>query len=150
MSYPNDMARTTVADSELSSALRISVVRLARRLRAERSSADLSLTQISALSALDRHGPSTPSELAAHERVQPPSMTRVIAALEEKGLVSRVPHATDRRQVLVAATDRARAMLLEDRRRREAWLVDHLAELTPEERAILQAAAPILDRLAAS
>jgi DNA-binding MarR family transcriptional regulator len=150
MSYPNNMARTTVADSELSSALRISVLRLARRLRAERSSADLTLTQISALSALDRHGPSTPSELAAHERVQPPSMTRVVAALEDRGLVSRVAHPTDRRQVLVAVTDRARAMLLEDRRRREAWLVAHLADLTPSERAVLQAAAPILDRLAAS
>ena len=150
MSYPNDMARTTVADSELSSALRISVLRLARRLRAERSSADLTLTQISALSALDRHGPSTPSELAAHERVQPPSMTRVVAALEDRGLVSRVAHPTDRRQVLVAVTDRARAMLLEDRRRREAWLVAHLADLIPSERAVLQAAAPILERLAAS
>ena len=150
MSYANDMVRATLADSELSSALRISVLRLARRLRAERSSADLTLTQISALSALDRHGPITPSELAAHERVQPPSMTRVIAALEDKALVSRVAHPTDRRQVLVAVTDQARAMLLEDRRRREAWLVAHLADLTPAERAVLQAAAPILDRLAAT
>ena len=94
-------------------------------------------------------GPSTPTELAAHERVQPPSMTRVIAALEERGLVSRVAHPTDGRQVLVAATDSARAMLLEDRRRREAWMVEHLSDLTTEERAVLQAAAPILDRLAA-
>ena len=143
------MARSTLADTELSSVLRISVMRLARRLRSERSSADLTLTQISALSALERQGPSTPSELAAHERVQPPSMTRVIAALEERGLVVRGPHPTDGRQVLVAATDRARAMLREDRRRREAWLVDHLCDLTPDERAVLQAAAPILDRLAA-
>jgi DNA-binding MarR family transcriptional regulator len=143
------MARTTLADSELSSALRISVMRLARRLRSERTNADLTLTQISALNALDRHGPSTPSELAAHERVQPPSMTRVIAALEARDLVTRVPHPSDGRQVLVAITDKARAMQREDRRRREAWLVAHLATLTPEERAILQAAAPILDRLAA-
>jgi DNA-binding MarR family transcriptional regulator len=144
------MARTTLADTELSSALRISVMRLARRLRSERSStADLTLTQISALSTLSRLGPSTPSELAAQERVQPPSMTRVIAALEERGLVTRVPHPTDRRQVLVAATERANAMLLEDRRRREAWLVAHLATLSPDERAVLAAAAPILDRLAA-
>jgi len=150
MSYAQDMARTTVADTELSSALRISVLRLARRLRAERSSDDLTLTQISALSALDRHGPITPGELAAHERVQPPSMTRVVAALEDKGLVSRVAHPTDRRQVLVAVTEQARGMLLEDRRRREAWLVAQLADLTPAERVVLQAAAPILDRLAAS
>src|SRR5664279_5174171 len=113
------MARTTLADTELSSALRISVMRLARRLRSERSStADLTLTQISALSTLSRVGPSTPSELAAQERVQPPSMTRVIARLEERGLVTRVPHPTDRRQVLVAVTEKAQAMLVEDRRRR--------------------------------
>jgi len=143
------MARSSIADTELSSALRISVMRLARRLRSERSSADITLTQISALSALGRHGPSTPTELAAYERVQPPSMTRVIAALEERGLVSRVPHPTDRRQVLVAITDAAQAMLVEDRRRREAWLVAHLSELTADERATLQAAAPLLDRLAA-
>lgn len=144
------MARTTLADTELSSALRISVMRLARRLRSERSStADLTLTQISALSTLGRVGPSTPSELAGLERVQPPSMTRVIAALEERGLVTRVPHPTDRRQVLVAITERADAMLLEDRRRREAWLVAHLATLSADERAVLAAAAPILDRLAA-
>jgi len=150
MSYPKDMARTTVADTELSSSLRISVMRLARRLRAERSSEDLTLTQLSALSMLARHGPSTPTELAAHERVQPPSMTRVIAALEVKALVSRVAHPTDRRQVLVAATDRALAMLLEDRRRREAWLVARLALLSPQERAVLESAATILDRLASS
>jgi DNA-binding MarR family transcriptional regulator len=143
------MARTTVADTELSSALRISVMRLARRLRSERSSADLTLTQIAALATLTRHGPSTPSELAAHERVQPPSMTRVIAALEAKGLVDRVPHPTDGRQVLVTVTERAREMILEDRRRREAWLVTQLADLTADERAALKAAAPILDRLAA-
>jgi DNA-binding MarR family transcriptional regulator len=143
------MARTTLADSELSSVLRISVMRLGRRLRSQRSASGMTLTQLSALSALGRHGPSTPSELAAHERVQPPSMTRVIAALEERGLVFRVPHPTDRRQVLVDLTEAAEAMLLEDRRRREAWLVEHLATLTAEERAILAAAAPILDRLAA-
>jgi len=150
MSYPNDMAKTTVADTELSSVLRIAVGRLARRLRAERSSADLTLTQISALATLERYGPSTPGELAGHERVQPPSMTRVISTLESKGLVSRIAHPTDGRQVLVAVTDAAQAILLADRRRREAWLVDHLAGLTADERAVLAAAAPILNRLAVS
>jgi DNA-binding MarR family transcriptional regulator len=140
----------TLEDSELSSALRIAVMRLARRLRSEReSSRDLTLTQISALSTLVRQGPCTPSELAAHERVQPPSMTRIVAALEERGLVSRVPHPTDGRQVLVGLTDLATEMLGEDRRRREAWMVAHVSELTADERAVLLAATPILDRLAA-
>ena len=150
MSYAYDMTRTTSADTELASVLRLSVMRLARRLRHERAETALTLTQLSALSAIDRHGAMTPGELAAHERVQPPSMTRVLAVLEERGLVSRIPHPTDGRQSIVSATDAARALLREDRRRREAWLVGQLAELTEAERAALRAVAPILDRLAQS
>ena len=150
MSYAYDMTRTTSADTELASVLRLSVMRLARRLRHERAETALTLTQLSALSAIDRHGAMTPGELAAHERVQPPSMTRVLAVLEERGLVSRIPHPTDGRQSIVSATDAARALLREDRRRREAWLVGRLAELTEADRAALRAVAPILDRLAQS
>lgn len=150
MSYAYDMTRTTGADTELASVLRLSVMRLARRLRHERAETALTLTQLSALSAIDRHGAMTPGELAAHERVQPPSMTRVLAVLEERGLVSRIPHPTDGRQSIVSATDAARALLREDRRRREAWLVGRLAELTEADRAALRAVAPILDRLAQS
>ncbi len=142
------MARTTVADAELSSVLRLGVMRLARRLRLERSESGLTLTQLSALGTLNRHGPCTPGELAAHEKVQPPSMTRVLSHLEERGLVARAPHPTDRRQVLVALTDDARALVAEDRRRREAWLVAHLAGLTADEREALRAAVPVLERLA--
>ncbi|MFI5100598.1 MAG: MarR family transcriptional regulator [Actinomycetes bacterium] len=142
------MARTTVADAELSSVLRLGVMRLARRLRLERSESGLTLTQLSALGTLNRHGPCTPGELAAHEKVQPPSMTRVLSHLEERGLVARAAHPTDRRQVLVALTDDARALVAEDRRRREAWLVEHLADLTADEREALRAAVPVLERLA--
>lgn len=139
---------STHADPELASALRIAVMRLARRLRAERVQTDLTLTQLSALACLERHGPLTPGELAAHEKVQPPSMTRVAAVLGARGLVDRVPHPSDGRQVLLSVTAAARALLVEDRRRREAWLVEHLAALSADERAALLAAAPILDRLA--
>jgi DNA-binding MarR family transcriptional regulator len=142
------MGRTTVADSELSSALRMSVMRLARRLRQQRSESGLTPTQLSVLATLERHGPSTPGELATHEKVQPPSMTRALARLEASGLVARTPHPVDRRQILVALTDAARAVLAEDRRRREAWLVDHLTALTAQERAVLREAAPIIERLA--
>jgi DNA-binding MarR family transcriptional regulator len=150
MSYAYDMTRTTGADTELASVLRLSVMRLARRLRHERAETSLTLTQLSALSAIDRHGAMTPGELAAHERVQPPSMTRVLAVLEERALVTRTPHPTDGRQSIVSATDAARALLREDRRRREAWLVGRLAELSEADRAALRAVAPILDRLAQS
>jgi DNA-binding MarR family transcriptional regulator len=92
----------------------------------------------------------TPGELADHEKVQPPSMTRVIAALEERGLVTRGPHATDRRQVELTATEPGRAVVQQSRKLREAWLAKRLRELTPQERATLRAAAPILEKLSQS
>ncbi len=144
----------TRSDAGLASALRISVSRLARRLRAERLAKGLepglSDTQLAALAALERHGDMTPGELADHEKVQPPSMTRVIAALEERGLVTRGPHATDRRQVELTVTEPGRAVVQQSRKLREAWLAQRLRELTPQERATLRAAAPILEKLSQS
>jgi DNA-binding MarR family transcriptional regulator len=141
----------TRSDAGLASALRISVSRLARRLRAERLAKGLepglSDTQLAALAALERHGDMTPGELAEHEKVQPPSMTRVIAALEESGLVMRGPHATDRRQVVLTVTGAGRDVVQQSRELREAWLAQRLRELTPQERATLRAAAPILEKL---
>jgi DNA-binding MarR family transcriptional regulator len=136
--------------AELSGTLRMAVMRLARRLRAERTDTSLSLSQIAALGSLSRLGPLTPSELADQEKVQPPSMTRTVAGLEARGLVSRAPHPTDRRQVLLAVTDEAETMLRADRHRRDAWLSRRMAELTPGERGTLRAAAQILERVAAS
>jgi len=133
--------------SELASTLRASVMRLGRRLRAERGVTDLSLSQMAALGTLDRHGALTPRELADHEKVQPPSMTRVLAGLEERGLILRTPHETDGRQHVVSLTSDARALLREDRRRRDAWLAQRLAELSQEERDVLRAAAPVIERL---
>jgi DNA-binding MarR family transcriptional regulator len=138
---------TTTRTAELASTLRVSVMRLGRRLRAERVVTDLSLTQLAALGTLDRHGPLTPRELAAHEKVQPPSMTRVLAGLEERGHILRTPHETDGRQHLVSLTAEAKALLKEDRRRRDAWLAQRLAELSQEERDVLYAAAPVIERL---
>jgi DNA-binding MarR family transcriptional regulator len=144
----------TRSDAGLASALRISVSRLARRLRAERQTKglepDLSDTQLAALAALERHSAMTPGELADHEKVQPPSMTRVITALEERGLVMRAPHASDRRQVVLTVTERGREVVQQSRRLREAWLARRLRELTPQERAALRAAAPILEKLSQS
>lgn len=127
--------------------LRIAVMRLARRLRAERAEVGLTLTQLSALAALERHGPTTPGHLAAIERVRPPSMTRVLNGLVDQELVSRTAHPTDGRQVLVNVTDEARERLREDRRRREAWLAQRLATLDPDKRRALRAVVPILEEL---
>jgi DNA-binding MarR family transcriptional regulator len=146
----------TRSEAGLASALRISVTRLARRLRAERAAhglpllSELSDTQMGALATLERHGAMTPGELAEHEKVQPPSMTRVIAVLEQHGLVTRSTHATDKRQVMLTATDAGRDLVHRSRQVREAWLARRLRELTPQERAKLRAAAPILEKLSQS
>jgi DNA-binding MarR family transcriptional regulator len=142
-------------DAALATAMRISISRLARRLRVERlglggTETVLSDIQLAALAALARHDSMTPGELAEHEKVQPPSMTRVIAVLEERGLVRREPHATDRRQVILTVTDEGRDVVQRVRRRREAWLAQRLQELSPDERQILRAAAPILEKISQS
>jgi len=141
------MSNQTRTDAGLSTALRVSVARLARRLRAQRADSSLSATQIAVLGAIEKHGAMTPSELAEHEKVKPPSMTRVIGGLEERGLLQRAPHSTDRRQVVLALTETGRQTLRETRRMREAWLVKRLKELTPQEKATLRAAAPILEKI---
>jgi DNA-binding MarR family transcriptional regulator len=140
------------SDAGLATTLRISITRLARRLRVERlglggTETVLSYIPLAALAALERHDSMTPGELAEHEKVQPPSMTRVIAVLEERGLVRREPHATDRRQVVLTVTADGRDLVQRVRRRREAWLAQRLQELTPDERQILRAAAPILEKI---
>ncbi|XRQ11244.1 MarR family transcriptional regulator [Actinomadura welshii] len=147
----------TASAPGLAEELRISIARLSRRLRTLRPPASgdgtggpLSLTQFAALAAIERHGSMTPRELADHEKVQPPSMTRVIAYLEERGLVARRPHATDGRQVVLNATDEGAALLADERRRKEAWLAMRLGELTPDEREVLRQAAPIIDKLSRS
>jgi len=143
------------ADAALATAMRISISRLARRLRVERlglggTETVLSDIQLAALAALERHDAMTPGELAEHEKVQPPSMTRVIAVLEERHLVRRAPHPTDRRQVILTVTAEGRDLVQRVRRRREAWLAQRMQELTDEEREILRAAAPILEKISQS
>ena len=111
---------------------------------------ELSDTQLAALAALEKHPGMTPSELAEHEKVQPPSITRVIASLEERGLIRRMPHSTDRRQVVLSVTDQGRDVVRKLRQLREAWLAQRLRELTPAERAVLRDALPILEKLSQS
>jgi DNA-binding MarR family transcriptional regulator len=136
-----------LTDAALASELRTSVMRLARRLRRMRADTTLSLGQLAALGTIDRHGSMTPGGLAAHERVQPPSMTKIVKALEAAGYVTRSPHPTDGRQVVVTLTPTGSTLLKEDRRQREAWLAQRLRDLTPEERDLLHRAAEVLDRL---
>jgi DNA-binding MarR family transcriptional regulator len=140
---------TTRTDSGLASQLRVSLMRLSRRLRNERQPDNrLSVGSISVLGTLRRNGECTIGQLAAHERVQPPSMTRTVNCLEEQGYVVRRPSEHDGRQVLVDLSDKGREMLAADRRRRDAWLARQLRDLTPEEKDLLRKAVPLLERLA--
>ena len=126
-------------------------MRLRRRLSNERHPDNaLTMGAMAVLGCLHRHGDLTLGELAAQERIQPPSMTRIVNALEDGGYVARRTHETDRRQVVVALTDGGRATLRADRARRDAWLARRLADLSADERQVLRRAAPLLERLANS
>lgn len=124
-----------------------SVARLNRRLRQERRT-DLTPTQLSVLGAILKIGPATPSAIAAHERVQPPSITRTLACLVEESLALREPHPDDGRQVLISLSGKGEAVLAEERERRDRWLAERLAELTESERKLLREASALLERLA--
>jgi DNA-binding MarR family transcriptional regulator len=136
-------------DAGLAAELRFSVMRLRRRLANERHpDNELSLGAMAVLGCLHRNGELSVGELAAQERVQPPSMTRTVNCLEDGGYVARRRHETDGRQVVVVLSDLGRETLLADRARRDAWLARKLNDLTAEERAVLRRAAPILEELA--
>ena len=137
-----------VDDATLASSLRTSVMHLARRLRVQRSDASLTLPELSALATLEHHGPMTPTELAFREKVRPPSITRVLAALSQQGLVTRHAHPSDGRQAVVAITQAGLALIKVDRARRDAWLSRHFADLDPAELQSLRAAASVLEKLA--
>jgi DNA-binding MarR family transcriptional regulator len=131
---------------DLAGHLRLTIVRTARRLRQE-AGTDLSPSLTAALSTVERHGPITPSELAARERIQRPTATRVLARLVEEGLVERTPDPQDRRSALVSATPAARALLAELRTRKTAFLAARLEALDPADRAVLDRAATILEEM---
>ena len=138
----------TASAAELASVLRPALLRLTRIVRNQRADQSVTLTQLAALATLAKHGPMSARELAAAENVQPPSMTKVLANLEEHGMVAREPHPTDGRQVVLEATDAGRRLLAEESRSRDAWLSRRLTNLGAEERSLLERVVPLLDKLA--
>ncbi|MFI0434045.1 MAG: MarR family winged helix-turn-helix transcriptional regulator [Candidatus Nanopelagicales bacterium] len=139
-------ANDTDPVAELAADLHIAVMRLARRLRAERR-ADIGSTQLGTLASVVRAGPVPMSELAAAEGVRGPSMTRTVACLEAEGLVSRAVDPDDGRRVLVVATDEGEAFIADVRRARRAWLADRLARVPEADRELLGRAAVLLSEL---
>ena len=124
------------------------MARLARRLRAERPADSLSSNKISVLSHLYRRGPSSPGEIAATDRQQPQSLTRVYAELESAGLVRRTPNSADRRGSVLELTSAGTDALRRDMAHRDAWLTGAFDDLSDEEVALLGRAAGVMERLA--
>ncbi len=127
--------------------LRLSTTRLSRRLRREADS-DLSPTLGSALAAIHVHGPLTLGDLADHERVAPPTVTKVVHQLEARGLILRLSDPDDGRVRRVVCSDAGASLVERSRQRKNAWLAEHLAALDEDQRARLAAALDVLDELA--
>ncbi|MBF6124983.1 MarR family winged helix-turn-helix transcriptional regulator [Nocardia brasiliensis] len=139
---------TTPSDVRtLAGELSLAVVRLTRHLRGRRADAQISLTQLSALATLSRDGAMTPGALAAKERVQPPSMTRVIASLTDLGLVERKPHPTDGRQIIVSLSEAGRALIADETNAREVWMTEQLSGLTEDQIVVLTRAVGIMKQI---
>jgi DNA-binding MarR family transcriptional regulator len=138
------MRSTSSSDVELASQLRIAIARSARRLRQE-AGTDLSPSLTAALVTVERHGPLTPSELAARERVQRPTVTGLVFRLEEAGLIARAADPTDGRSSLITVTPAGRKLLAAGRTRKDAFLSERLDALGAEDRATLERAATLLE-----
>lgn len=134
--------------AQIADRLHSAAIHLLRRLRTEDTASGLTAPRLSALSVIVYGGPLTLGALAAAEQVRPPTMTRLVAALEQAGLVTREADPDDRRQILLRATPEGRRLLEEGRARRTASLTRRLAALPAADLAALAHAADLLERLA--
>ncbi|HUP86492.1 MAG TPA: MarR family transcriptional regulator [Acidimicrobiales bacterium] len=143
---PAPTTTTASSDATLVAGLRLVVMRLARRLR-QQAEGDVTPSQVSALSSIERLGPLTLGELAAAEQVQPPSMTKIVGGLEAHGFVIREADPNDRRIARVRVSDDGRRFVARSRTRKNAYLAERLRKFDPDERALLERALPLLERL---
>jgi DNA-binding MarR family transcriptional regulator len=138
---------TELSNAELASSLRLALMRAARRIRSQRIHTEITLSQLSALATVKKHAPMSAGEVAAIERVQPPSMTRILASLESAGWIERSPHAVDRRQSVITATQAGLDLLDDETRARDEWLARRLLDLSAADRDLLRKSIDVLDRL---
>jgi len=140
---------TDIPLSERAAHLRTAIVRTARRLRQEAAAETTGLTptSVAALATIERHGPMTPSEIAAIERVKRPTITRTLGCLEREGLIDRSQDPTDKRSALVALNGAGRERLRLLRKRKNAYLARRMRDLSDEEVETLARAAEILERM---
>jgi DNA-binding MarR family transcriptional regulator len=146
MPVPATASASSVSTLAAAGRLRLSVTRLNRLLR-RNAETGLSPSQLSALATIERHGPMTLGALAEHERVAPPSVTKVVAKLEAAGLVHRQVSPADGRVAMVSLTDGGISLLAESRQRKNQWLAVRLGRLTSEERARLADALDVLETI---
>jgi DNA-binding MarR family transcriptional regulator len=146
---PPTPAPAPVDPAGLASRLRLAVARLNRRVRHEGnvSGEELTASSMAALATIERAGPIALGELAAIEQVQPPSLTRIVARLEDEGYVTRAVDAADRRVARAAITPAGRRFLAASRTRKEAFLAQRVARLPLDEQVALARALPVLERL---
>jgi DNA-binding MarR family transcriptional regulator len=144
----DDLPAAAPDTAQLATDLRHAVLRLTRRLRSPRADISVTITQLMALGTLHKLGPMSAGELAAHERVQPPSMTKILVALEEQGLLRREQHPSDRRQIVIEITAAGSQLLEQEGKLRDAWLAEQLATLAAEDRDLLARASVVMSRLA--
>jgi DNA-binding MarR family transcriptional regulator len=137
---------TPEVDRDLVVRLRLAIARLGRRLR-QQTGEEITYSQLSALGSIEKRGPLTLGALAAIEQVRPPSITRIVANLEEAGLVTRRADPGDRRIVRAEVTPAGRELLRRGRIRKDAYLAARLSALSPEDIELLRQAASILERL---
>jgi DNA-binding MarR family transcriptional regulator len=136
----------TRKEERMAAELRLAVMRLARRLR-QQAPADVTPSMLSALTVVERLGPITLGDLAGFERVRPPTMTRIVARLEDDGLVSKEPDGSDRRITRLSLTDAGRRLITKNRTRKDAYLADRLRRLSSRERSQLQSGIEVIQRL---
>ncbi len=137
---------TSADDTDVAARLGVAVTRLARLLR-QQDTGQLTPTMRATIGTIDRRGPITLGDLAATEQVAPPTITKVVARLEEAGLVERIRDADDRRICRVTLSGAGRKQLEADRRRRRAWLATHISRLPAADRARLADAVDVLEQL---
>lgn len=139
------MTEPAITDAQLATRLRLAVSRLHRRIRL--ASNDIPPLQLSSLVSIEVHGPLRLGELAQREAVTAPTMTRVLAALDERGFIVRTPDPDDARSTRVTLSKDGSKALTEVRNRRTALLDARLARLSVEQRAALATALPALEAL---
>lgn len=135
--------------ADAATSLRRGTMRLGRRLRLERPEPACTGAELSVLGLLHRRGPMSAGALAWAERVQPQSLTRTLAALEERGVLRRQPDPADRRRSVLSITESGTAVIHADVAQRDNWLAMAIADqLSPAEAQLLMMAGELMERLA--